>query len=69
MATPHGGVIETSSGDLLRAGYCDFENDGKLSGSETSRTDVPHPPHIRGGEGLAQMHRWDGAAWVLVDQP
>ena len=66
----HYGVIETSSGDLLRAGYCDFENDGSFdSGSETIRSDAPEPAKVRGDSDESQMHRWNGSAWVLVAQP
>ena len=66
----HRGVIETSTGDLLRAGYCDFVNDGSFnSGTETQRTDAPHPAKARGDERYANMHRWNGSAWIEVTQP
>ncbi len=65
----HNGVIETSSGDLLRCGYADHENDGSFdAGTETQRTDCPQPGKTRGEAGQTQMHRWTGT-WDLVDQP
>ena len=70
MTHTHNGVIETATGDLLRAGYCDFTTDGSFdSGTETERTDVPHPSKVRGQEDYANMHRWNGTAWVEVAQP
>ena len=66
----HYGVYETSTGDLLRAGYCDFSADGNFdAGSETMRNDCPQPAKTRGETDQAQMHRWNGSAWVLADQP
>lgn len=64
------GVIETATGELLRAGYCDFSADGSFDGgTEAIRTDVPYPPKVR-REGVAgNMDKWDGAAWVEVAQP
>ena len=64
------GVIETATGDLLRAGFCDFENDGQFSaGTETYRTDVPHPAKVKGDASETNMHRWTGSAWTEVAQP
>ncbi len=64
------GVIETSSGDLLRAGYCDFENDGSFNAdTETQREDVPHPSKVRGDADETKMNRWNGSIWIEVDQP
>ncbi len=35
------GVIETATGDLIRKGFTDFENDGSFdSGTETYKTDI-----------------------------
>ncbi len=66
----YGGVYETSSGDLLRAGYSDFPNDGAFNaGTETYRTDVPFPSKIKGDEDESNMHRWNGSTWVEVSQP
>jgi len=63
-------VIETSSGDLLRAGFTDFSGDGSFdSGSEEYRVDCPHPAKRRGQPGESNMHRWNGSAWVEVAQP
>lgn len=64
MATTNG-VIETSSGDLLRAGKVDWTLDGSFDGTiETVRTDVPTPPKVRGNRNFPQYRRWNGAAWV-----
>ena len=66
---PHCGVINTVSGDLLRCGFCDFENDGSFdSGTETQRTDVPFPAYTESDPKVAtgEFHRWNGSAWVLV---
>ena len=62
----HNGVIETASGDLLRAGWgVDFNDAAFDPGTQSIRTDVPFPGHLKGG-GNANMHRWNGAAWVEV---
>lgn len=60
------GVIETSSGDLLRAGgtYPDSDFDATL---ETIRNDVPEPYYRRGQRRQeAVFHRWNGSSWDLV---
>lgn len=58
------GVIEIATGDLLRAGFCDFTVDGTFDASkEEYRTDVPFPAISRGN---GSWHRWDGKAWVMV---
>ena len=63
------GVIETSTGDLLRAGFSDFENDGSFDGgTETFRTDVPFPAKIRGDQDNSVMQRWTGSEWIEVAQ-
>lgn len=62
-------VIETSSGDLLRAGYEDFINSvGYDSGTESFRTDLPAELQglTRGARGNANKLRWNGSAWVEV---
>jgi hypothetical protein len=70
MSHTHNGVIETSSGDLLRAGYCDFTGDGSFdSGTETERTDCPHPAMTKGDPDETNMHRWNGSIWTEVAQP
>jgi len=54
------GIIETSSGNLLRAGYCTFTpGDG-----ESYRTDVPEPAYVY-WQFCTQYHRWTGATWVI----
>lgn len=59
------GVIETVTGDLLRMGFCDFQNDGSFkAATETVRTDVPPGAIYRNGE--ASFTNWNGTAWVLV---
>jgi len=63
------GVIQTATGDLLRAGFCDFENDGAFdSGTETYRTDIPIPSKIKGDTENSVFHRWNGSAWVEISQ-
>ena len=58
------GVIEIATGDLLRAGFCDFSSDGAFDSSkEECRTDVPFPAVSRGS---GSWHRWNGSAWVVV---
>jgi len=58
------GVIELATGDLLRAGFCDFTTDGTFDPSrEAYRTDVPFPAVSRGN---GSWHRWDGKAWLVV---
>lgn len=64
------GVIETTTGDLLRCGFSDFENDGSFDGdTETYKTDTPHPGKVKGDPDETQMHRWNGSAWTEVAQP
>ncbi len=70
MASTTNGVIETSSGDLLRAGRSDFENDGSFdAGTETYKTDVPVPPTIRKAGASGNFDRWNGSVWVEIAQP
>lgn len=62
------GVIETSTGDLLRAGYSDFENDGSFnSETESYRTDVPEDAVEKDPYKLNQYSRWNGSAWETVN--
>jgi hypothetical protein len=63
MSENANGVIETATGDLLRAGFCNFEHD---SGTESLRYDVPCPFYVRGKKNLPTFHRWDGNAWIEV---
>lgn len=64
------GVIDTATGDLLRAGFCDFTLDGSFNpGTETYRTDVPFPSKVKGSEYELEFHQWDGLDWILVIMP
>jgi len=64
------GVINTSSGNLLRAGGGDFENDGSFdSGTETYVTDVPFPNKIEGDSDETLVTHWTGSVWDEVTQP
>lgn len=67
----YNGVIENATGDLLRAGDCDFNNDGSFDpATETIRTDVPVPARARGDDVPDnKMHRHTGSEWIEVDQP
>jgi hypothetical protein len=65
MSATQNGVIETSSGDLLRYGQCSF-----VAGTgETAVSNVPVPAKRRYQPGETQMHRWSSPDWTLVDQP
>ncbi len=65
----YNGVIETATGNLLRAGFCDFETDGAFDGlNEDQRTDIPFPGQTVSGNHFDQKHRWNGSAWVLIDK-
>lgn len=67
------GVIEKATGDLLRIGDCDWENDGSFdSNTEEVRSDVPDGAIVRGQNfptTQANMSRWNGNEWVEVPQP
>ena len=68
MSREKNGVILTSNGDLLRSGFCDFENDGSFdSGTETYKTNVPLNSIVLGTEDQTQHSRWNGSNWILVD--
>ena len=61
------GVIKTATGELLRSGYCDFENDGSFdSATETYREDVPDDATVRREAG--SYSSWDGSAWVTKQE-
>ena len=63
------GVIDKSTGALLRAGFCDFENDGSYDSlNEEAREDVPFPSKVQGDDDNSTHHRWDGTKWVEVAQ-
>jgi hypothetical protein len=64
------GVVELSTGHLLRKGFCDFSQDGSLDpGTEAVRTDVPFPADEVGKLGSANVDRWNGSSWDTVPQP
>ena len=65
------GVIETSTGILLRAGYVDFSiEDSFDADTETYITGVPHNNCIiRGQAGESDVSCWNGSAWVTTTQP
>ena len=64
------GVILTASGNLLRAGNCDFSADGSFDGgTETYKTDVPFPNKVVEEQGEANVTHWTGAVWDEVAQP
>jgi len=61
------GVIERSTGDLLRAGFCDFRVDGTFNeGTETYHTDVPFPAKVKDQKYNTEYHNWDGSQWKLI---
>ena len=70
------GVIVTSTGHLIRAGYVDFTLLPDFdAGTESVRTDVPDPPFVKaffngifdsGDPDYDTFHRWNGSAWVTV---
>lgn len=71
------GGLETSSGDLLRWGNCDFENDGSFdSDTESYRTDVPEDAVSRRTaaqieekpDDTIEYHSWSGSEWELVEE-
>lgn len=61
------GVIDKATGNLLRAGNSDFDQQEEFDPqNEEFRTDVPKPPRIfHSTDG--QYHQWTGSAWQLVD--
>ena len=64
------GVIETATGDLLRYGFCDFENDGSFDpATETQRTDIPQIAVVRKAGAQGNFTRWDGSNYIQVPQP
>lgn len=66
------GVIETSSGDLLRFGEVTesaWDDDDFDELTETIRDDVPKPCYAKGDSNAPAMTRWTGIEWALVPQP
>jgi hypothetical protein len=43
-------VIETATGELLRAGYCDFEDDGSFDGRRETQVEVDRDDLERRGK-------------------
>jgi len=63
------GVIQISTGDLLRAGFTSFAGQFDAA-TEQERTDIPQPARVRGRRDTGEtFHRWNGTAWVMVTQP
>ncbi len=61
------GVIETATGDLLRTGFCDFENDGTFDPeTETIREDIPEGAIIKDHYSGLDYHQWDGENFVSI---
>lgn len=58
-------VIETATNDVLRMGYCDFENDGTFDSGTETQVDV-EPPLAFPGHG--EVLRWNGTALVVVQR-
>lgn len=59
-------VIETSTGNVLRQGYCDFSSDGSFDGaSETQLSDVPSSLKVYGEEN--QVSNWNGSTFSDID--
>jgi len=62
------GVIETATGDLIRKGFSDFENDGTFnSGTETYKTDIPDAALIKKVYG-GDFTRWNGSNYVTISR-
>jgi len=62
------GVIETATGDLLRMGYCDFENDGSFdAGTQTYKTDIPEGS-VRKKKNGGDYTNWNGSAYVTISR-
>ena len=61
-------VINTSTGDLLRFGNCNFANDGASDGgNESIRTDQPKPCYRKDKPNNdGKWYRWNGSSWDLV---
>ncbi len=64
----HNGVIEKDTGDLLRAGFCDFPEGSFDPATEEVRADVPFPPKVRSSPEETQLHRWNGSAWEVAEE-
>ena len=61
------GVIETSSGYLIRAGYTDFSADTEFDAdTETYKTDVPAGAQVVTSRYSDTHKSWNGSAWVDI---
>lgn len=60
------GVTTKANGNLVRAGYCDFDYD---SATEEYHTDVPEPAKVYGDRFFSDFHRWVDDQWVEISQP
>ena len=57
------GLIDTSSGDLIAAGFMTFT----AKPGTTVVSDVPIPSYIKGMFGGDRYHKWDGNNWLVID--
>lgn len=56
-----------TEGDLLRAGKCNFDNDGSFNAAtEQIVTNAPSPPKTIKDPMHAVHHRWTGSDWIEV---
>ena len=63
------GVIQTSTGDLLRAGYHNLSLEDVFDGAtESYRTDIPVGSFCKGAPESSVYKRWNGSLWVDVVQ-
>ncbi len=70
------GVIVTATGDLVRAGYVDFDSFPDFEcGTESVRTDVLQPAFVKNtfngvvsaiDPDFDKFHRWNGSSWITV---
>ncbi len=58
-------VIETATGDVLRMGYADFENDGTFDAGAETQVDADPPVAFPGKD---EVLRWNGTALVVVSR-
>lgn len=58
----YNGIIDDSTGALLRAGYTDLSE--FLQAGQSLRDDVPIPAKVFGDVNNTSYYRWDGEAWV-----
>lgn len=64
------GVIDILTGLLLRAGYCDFTNDGSFDPlTEAQHANVPQPYYVLNNPDdptSEYITHWNGSDWDLV---